>query len=99
MTDKLKCPWCDTELYDGVIGGEMFCGNDKCEFCQRSLPTKVWQDLVSGKKAQTALIEAVKCINWTTDTIYRGLDREADIVGCCELSLERINEITKQENK
>lgn len=51
------------------------------------------------QKAQDALKEAIKCINWTVDTICKGLDREADIVGCCELSLERINEITKQENE
>lgn len=30
-------------------------------------------------------------------SIEKRLDREADIAGCCELSLERINEITKHE--
>lgn len=46
------------------------------------------------KQAQDALKEATNCISWTIDTICKGLDREADIVGCCELTLERIDKIT-----
>lgn len=48
----------------------------------------------SFAQAQDALKEATKCINWTIDTIVKGLDREADIVGCCELTLEKIDDIT-----
>lgn len=49
--------------------------------------------------AQRALKEATKCINWTIDTFEKGLEHETDIVGCCELSLERIDEITQQDTK
>lgn len=46
------------------------------------------------KQAQDALKVATDCINWTIDTFKKGLEHEADIVGCCELSLWKIDEIT-----
>lgn len=103
MTDNLKCPFCVAELFpvlDESGNGlyEMFvCTNPKCKYYGCRYHSDILQAIIDGKKAQEALIEAVKCINWTIDTIVKGLDRELDIVGCCELSLERINEITKQE--
>ena len=96
MTYKLKCPFCGAELKRSVFMTAS-CPNENCKIPECKLPIYIWDVLIDGKKAQDALNEATKCISWTIDTIYRGLDREADIVGCCELSLERINEITKQE--
>lgn len=43
------------------------------------------------------LKEATKCINWVIDTFQKGLEHESDVVGCCELSLERI-EVLKQKD-
>ena len=147
----MKCPYCG-ELLDLVCDENgrpdithQFCPNTSCNFFGESVPNKIWQDLIDGKKArqqlrtvkdrcvkkvkakereivnylngiyvrqsenerlekelqqtQDALKEATKCINWTIDTFEKGLEHETDIVGCCELSLERIDEITQQDTK
>jgi predicted nuclease with TOPRIM domain len=39
------------------------------------------------------LKEATKCINWVIDTFQKGLEHEPDVVGCCQLSIERIEEL------
>ena len=44
------------------------------------------------KRTRKALDVATKCINWVIDTFQKGLEHESDVVGCCELSLERIEE-------
>lgn len=43
------------------------------------------------------LKEATKCINWVIDTFQKGLEHESDVVGCCELSLERIEELEQKD--
>ena len=44
-----------------------------------------------------ALDIATKCINWVIDTFQKGLEHESDVVGCCELSLERIEELKQKD--
>ena len=44
-----------------------------------------------------ALDVATKCINWVIDTFQKGLEHESDVVGCCELSLERIEELEQKD--
>ena len=40
---------------------------------------------------------ATKCINWVIDTFQKGLEHESDVVGCCELSLERIEDLEQKD--
>lgn len=99
MTEKPKCPFCGSELIpqNDIENTEPIrakCINPHCAWFMWSFPWEIWQALIDGKKAQDALKEATKCINWTIDTIVKGLDREADIAGCCELTLEKIDDIT-----
>ncbi len=44
-----------------------------------------------------ALYVATKCINWVIDTFQKGLEHESDVIGCCELSLERIEELEQKD--
>lgn len=99
MTDKLHCPFCSRELKELKVYREYYCSHCLFDGGETHASKEVWELAIKGKAAQDALKEAIKCINWTIDTIVNGLDREADIVGCCELTLERINEITKQDIK
>lgn len=46
-----------------------------------------------------ALGIATKCINWVIDTFQKGLEHESDVVGCCELSLERIEDLEQKDVK
>ena len=49
------------------------------------------------ERTRKALDVATKCINWVIDTFQKGLEHESDVVGCCELSLERIEEPEQKE--
>ena len=55
------------------------------------------QDELDRTKRQLEI--ATKCINWVIDTFQKGLEHESDVVGCCELSLERIEELEQKEAK
>lgn len=81
MTDKLLCPFCQQELRPLAIGW--------CCDCGLCADKELWQRLIRTRKA---LDVATKCINWVIDTFQKGLEHESDVVGCCELSLERIEE-------
>lgn len=55
MTEKLKCPFCGSELQHW---GEdfLYCENLGCPMSpQIELPISIWQALIDGKKAQDAL--------------------------------------------
>ncbi len=94
-----RCPYCGAKLeirhykitYDCAA-----CPNRECEFYDHEIKLKMMRDLIAGKAAQDALKEATKCINWVIDTFDKGQELESDIVGCCEISLDRITSITKQ---
>lgn len=95
---KIKCPFCGQELkpYYGY-GIELYsCSNLTCKGTDMKAEGDVWQELIRTKKQ---LNLAIKCINWTIDTFQKGLEHESDVVGCCELSLERIEELEQKDAK
>lgn len=59
MTDKLKCPFCGTELLSDpeYIGSEhLHCENPECVFPSAvELHSSIWQKIIDDKKAQDAL--------------------------------------------
>lgn len=63
MTDKLKCPFCGTELNDypdKTTGVRMVvCRNPKCKYDGWHFPVEIIQRMIDGKKAQRQL-RAVK---------------------------------------
>ena len=63
MTDKLKCPFCGTELNDypdKTTGARMaVCRNPKCKYDGWHFPVEIIQRMIDGKKAQRQL-RAVK---------------------------------------
>lgn len=74
MTDKLHCPFCGVELteYDGYHE----CINGDCIIGGGILPTKVWQALIDGKKAQDALKVATEAIDILYDAIRHNNAKE-----------------------
>lgn len=60
MTDKLKCPFCGTELLSDpeYLHSEHFhCENPECIFPSGvELHSSVWNKIIDGKKAQDALL-------------------------------------------
>lgn len=59
MTDKLKCPFCGSELKECFVGmTHLTCTNIRCDFASLPLFPKVWHALIAGKKAQDALESA-----------------------------------------
>lgn len=59
MAEKLKCPFCGTELQHW---GEdfLYCENLGCPMSpQIELPISIWQALIDGKKAQDALEDII----------------------------------------
>ena len=67
MTDKLKCPFCGTELNDypdKTTGVRMaVCRNPNCKYDGWHFPLEIWQALIDGKKAQRQLRTAKdRCI-------------------------------------
>lgn len=69
MADKLKCPFCGSELYTDHIGfyacPTVHCALWECE----GVPQKVIKSLIDGKKTQDA-IQEIK------DIVYPALDKE-----------------------
>lgn len=53
MTDKLKCPFCGSELRTSMLDESVawYCPNR----CIGTYEPKVWRALITGKKAQDAL--------------------------------------------
>lgn len=87
MSD-MKCPFCKQELRK-IHPTYVICDN-----CRITGEDKLWQELIRTRKA---LDVATKCINWVIDTFQKGLEHESDVVGCCELSLERIKELEQKD--
>lgn len=56
MSDSMKCPFCGAELKECFVGMTyLTCTNIGCDFASLPLFPKVWQALISGKKAQRQL--------------------------------------------
>ena len=49
------------------------------------------------ERTEKQLEIATKCINWVIDTFQKGLEHEADVVGCCELSMWNIQELDQKD--
>ena len=108
MTDKLKCPFCGTELNDypdKTTGARMaVCRNPNCKYDGWHFPLEIWQAIIDGKKAQDALkgIEIrVAAIRGCVQDGYTQLgERNRNIFIALELFKDLIKEITsitKQE--
>lgn len=55
MTDKLHCPWCETELHP-CSPYSSICPNAHCKGpIVGVMSNSIWQALIDGKKAQDAL--------------------------------------------
>lgn len=95
MSD-MKCPFCQQELvrHWGMEEPALYCcDNPKCS--RGGVATEsAWQELIRTKKQ---LELATKCINWTIDTFQKGLEHEADVAGCCELTLWNIQELEPKD--
>lgn len=72
------------------------CATDsKMEKVETSADVQDHKIRSTNERLRKALNTATKCINWIIDAYKTGQDQEADILGICELTAERINEITK----
>lgn len=60
MTEKLKCPFCGSELRTSMLDEPVawYCPNR----CIGTYEPKVWRALITGKKAQDALIRIGKIL-------------------------------------
>lgn len=67
MIDKLKCPFCGSELRTSMLDEPVawYCPNR----CIGTYEPKVWRALIAGEKARDA-IQEIK------DIVYPALDRE-----------------------
>ena len=79
MTEKLKCPFCGTELENELNFWDKptdnyFCPNEKCKIHYKSTPESVWELAISAKKAQDALDYAISVLANLTD--IGGVDME-----------------------
>ena len=78
MTDKLKCPFCGTELNDypdKTTGVRMaVCRNPKCKYDGWHFPIDITQRMIDGKKAQDALNYAIGVLDNLTE--IGGVDME-----------------------
>lgn len=107
MTDKLKCPFCGTELNDypdKTTGARMaVCRNPKCKYDGWHFPVEIIQRMIAGKKAQDALKVATDCIEsiggtwrdgptWTNDDMG---EIRVNIEGYCDSILKKIKEVKK----
>jgi len=94
MSD-IKCPFCKKKLEPIGTSGQFQCGTWGCDASFNFIATRdVWEYIDRTRKA---LDVATKCINWVIDTFQKGLEHESDVVGCCELSLERIEELEQKD--
>ncbi len=57
----MNCPYCGKELSEW--NRQFYCGNLLCSAKGVELPKFLWQDLISGKKAQDSLIACKKHIS------------------------------------
>ena len=102
MTDKLKCPFCGSELNDypdKTTGARMaVCRNPKCKYDGWHFPVEIIQQIIAGKKAQDALkgIEIrVAAIRSCVQDGYTQLgERNRNIFIALELFKDLIKEIT-----
>lgn len=98
ITDKIRgCPKCrnmgNIELWQSLINERQHATD-----CQDLFIAAMAQKIdveTELDRTRKALETATKCINWIIDTYKTGQDQEADILGICELTAERIDEITK----
>ena len=82
MNDKLICPFCQQELSE--FAGTVDCVNIDCIKTRGWYGNKkLWQELITTKKALDLAIEGVEKMTWGCDTID------------AERLLNQINEITK----
>lgn len=72
MTDKLKCPFCESELRTSMLDEPVawYCPNR----CIGTYEPKVWRALITGKKAQDALNYAIGVLDNLTE--IGGVDME-----------------------
>lgn len=99
MTDKLKCPFCGTELLSDpeYIGSEhLHCENPECVFPSAvELHSSIWQKIIDDKKAQDALKVATDFIGFVNTSRHADGALAAMAIG----KLNEITSITKQDNK
>lgn len=79
MTEKLKCPFCGTELMpqNDIENTEPIranCINPRCAWFMWSFPWEIWHALIDGKKAQDALNYAISVLANLTE--IGGVDME-----------------------
>lgn len=48
MIEKLKCPFCGTELRENITS--LSCPNEYCKYSNLPLPSKIWAYIIAGKK-------------------------------------------------
>lgn len=48
MTEKLKCPFCSTELRGNMTSPS--CPNKHCEYYSLPFPAAIWTYIIAGKK-------------------------------------------------
>lgn len=72
MTDKLKCPFCGSELRTSMLDEPVawYCPNH----CIGTYEPKVWRALITGKKAQDTLNYAIGVLDNLTE--IGGVDME-----------------------
>lgn len=99
MSD-MKCPVCGKQMKVGTLDtddsmGTVWMSIMPCDcVCSYGASKAVWQELIRTKKQ---LELATKCINWTIDTFQKGLEHEAEVVGCCELTMWNIQGLEQKD--
>lgn len=94
MTEKLKCPFCGSELKvleDVGTPVGLFCPNH-CK-TRMAMDKEIWKELIAGKKAQDALKVATDFIGFVNTS--RHADGALAAMAICKLN--KITSITKQE--
>lgn len=100
MKDKLKCPFCGSELNDypdKTTGVRMaVCRNPKCKYDGWHFPIDITQRMIDGKRAQDTLKEIVNFFDTECgkDALYFYNLIDDNIV-----KYREIISITKRENK
>lgn len=101
MADKLKCPFCGAKLKECFVGmTHLTCTNIGCDFASLPLFPKIWQALISGKKAQDALKVAIDALSKIETFNCHGKGAIEIIAGMSSIAnraLYEITSITKQE--
>lgn len=102
MSQKLKCPFCGSELVE--INADLTCLNYPCRAWETYLSVEMWQTIIYGKKAQEALKVAISALelvgNGKSDEqgICRFVDEQntESVRDICRNALENIKAITKK---